>query len=79
MEISVGFADKEEAYYSGNGYVQDKSILGRVYYPARGVELCGQPVIRYMEYPWISTFETEGIRAVTENEKRGEHSDETGL
>lgn len=66
MEISVGFADKTETYYMENGYIREQSVLGWVYYPAKSVEFSGQIVIRYMEYPWISTFETEGIHAVTE-------------
>ena len=65
MEISVGFTDKEEEYYAGQGYVCDESMIGRVYYPEEGVELDGQIAVRYMKYPWISTFETDGIRAVT--------------
>ena len=65
MEISVGFTDKEEEYYAGQGYVYDESMIGRVYYPEEGVELDGQIAVRYMKYPWISTFETDGIRAVT--------------
>lgn len=69
MEISVGFTDKEEAYYIGQGYIRDESVLGRVYYPKEGVRLEGQIVVRYMEYPWISTFETDGIRAVSEDNK----------
>ncbi len=70
MEISVGFTDKEEEYYTGNGYICDESALGRVYYPAKGIEICGQPAVRYMEYPWISTFETDGMIAL-QTEKRG--------
>lgn len=70
MEVSVGFADKEETYYTGNGYICDESVLGRVYYPAEGVEICGQPTVRYMEYPWISAFETEGI--VAKQTEKGE-------
>lgn len=64
MEISVGFADKDEDYYSEQGYTWDESVLGRVYYPDKGVEIDGQIVVRYMEYPWISTFEVDGIRAL---------------
>lgn len=54
-------------------------MLGRVYYPAEGVKLCGRAAIRYMEYPWISTFETGGIRAVTENNEKGDKVDGTEL
>ena len=68
MEISVGFTDKEEAYYIGQGYVSDESVLGRVYYPKEGVELDGQIAVRYMDYPWISTFEIDGIRAAADNQ-----------
>lgn len=69
MEISVGFTDKEEAYYTGQGYIRDESVLGRVYYPKEGVEFDGQIEVRYMEYPWISTFETAGIRAAAADNK----------
>ena len=62
MEISVGFTDKDEKDYTEWGYVWDESVLGKVYYHRVGVEIEGQIVIRYMEYPWISTFEVEGIR-----------------
>lgn len=65
MEISVGFADKDEAYYAGHGYVWDDSVIGKVYYPREGVETEGQIKVRYMEYPWISTFEVDGIRAAS--------------
>lgn len=64
MEISVGFADKEKEYYDGQGYICDESVLGRVYYPKAGVVLEGRIAVRYMNYPWISTFEIDGIRAV---------------
>lgn len=63
MEISVGFTDKDEMYYAEQGYVRDESVLGKVYYPRMGVETDDRIEIRYMEYPWISTFEVEGIRA----------------
>lgn len=62
MEISVGFADKEDEYYNGKGYTCEESVIGKVYYPTAGVQIDGPIVIRYMEYPWISTFEVDGIR-----------------
>lgn len=62
--MSVGFADKEKEYYINRGYHCDESVMGKVYYPAEGVCTEKQIVIRYMEYPWISTFEVEGIRVV---------------
>lgn len=43
--------------------------MGKVYYPAKGVRTDDQIVVRYMEYPWISTFEVEGIQVIPpENE-----------
>ncbi len=67
MEISVGFADKTKENYIENDYIREQSVFGWVYYPAKGVELSGRIAIRYMEYPWLSTFEIEGIHAVTED------------
>lgn len=61
--------DKEKEYYSGQGYICDESMIGRVYYPKEGVKLEGQIAVRYMEYPWINTFETDGIRAVSADNK----------
>lgn len=64
MEISVGFADKDKDYYISQGYICDESTMGLVYYPGENIQVDESIVIRYMEYPWISTFEVDGIRAL---------------
>lgn len=47
---------------TGEGYFQDTSVLGNVYYKTDGVEINGQIEVNYMEYPWISCFEVAGIK-----------------
>lgn len=69
MEMSVGFADEEESYYTGLGFVCDESVMGKVYYPKDGVKIEGAIIVRYMEYPWISAFEIDGIYALPSEEK----------
>lgn len=44
-----------------DGYVCDVSELGKVYYRPQGIEIEGQIEINYMEYPWISCFEVDGM------------------
>ena len=43
------------------GYQVEQSDLGKVYYPTEGVEIPDQIVINYVEYPWITCFEVEGV------------------
>lgn len=43
------------------GYIAEKSELGEVYYPAEGVNVLGPIIIKYVEYPWITCFEVEGL------------------
>lgn len=43
------------------GYDADKSELGRVYYPKEYMILTDDSAVKYVEYPWITCFETEGI------------------
>ncbi len=43
------------------GYVSDASELGKVYYPKEGIQIPEQIVVKYVDYPWISCFEVEGI------------------
>lgn len=71
-EVSVGFTDKENEYYIDRGYHCDESVMGKVYYPAEGVRTEKKIVIRYMEYPWISTFEVEGIRVISAEKEADE-------
>ena len=62
LEILVDFTNKSQQELTEQGYIFDNSILGKVYYKPEGIEVCGQIHVNYMEYPWLSCFETEGIR-----------------
>lgn len=64
MEMSVGFTDKEEEEMRKAGYVFEKSEVGNVYYPGEGIAVSETVEIKYMEYPWISCFEVEGIEII---------------
>ena len=43
------------------GYQWEQSELGKVYYPSEGVVFADKICVTYMEYPWISCFEVEGV------------------
>ena len=43
------------------GYETAKSELGNVYYPKEGVSIVGNAAVNYVEYPWITCFEVEGV------------------
>lgn len=45
----------------GRGYDVDESEMGYVYYPKEGIEIPDHIIVNYMEYPWITCFEVEGI------------------
>lgn len=59
--MSVGFTDKDEEQMLGKGYVFQQSELGNVYYPKEGILLEETIEVKYVEYPWITCFEVEGI------------------
>lgn len=61
MEISVGFADKDFAYYKENGYQQDETVLGAVFILTDKIDITGDIRIRYEKHPWIEHFEVDGI------------------
>ncbi len=46
----------------GKGYLVDFSELGNVYYPAEGVERAEKVSVNYVEYPWITCFEVDGLK-----------------
>ncbi|WP_346706456.1 hypothetical protein [Merdimonas faecis] len=46
------------------GYASDQSELGNVYYPAEGVSRTETVSVNYVEYPWITCFEVEGLSIV---------------
>ncbi len=62
MEILVDFTNKNEQEFAEQGYVCEDSMVGKVYYDPDKIEACGQIAVNYMEYPWVSCFETEGVR-----------------
>lgn len=43
------------------GYVREQSELGDVYYPSEGINIPDKIIVKYVDYPWISCFEVEGI------------------
>lgn len=43
------------------GYLFEKSEFGNVYYPEEGVAVQEIIIIKYVEYPWITCFEVEGV------------------
>ena len=61
LEMSVGFTEKNEGEMLEEGYISDKSELGKVYYPSEGIRTLEQVTVKYVEYPWITCFEVEGI------------------
>ena len=61
MEVSVGFTDKDEKQMAEEGYLFEKSEFGNVYYPKEGVAVQEIIIIKYVEYPWITCFEVEGV------------------
>ena len=61
MEVSVGFTDRDEEQIVEEGYLFQRSELGNVYYPKEGVAIQETIIIKYVEYPWITCFEVEGI------------------
>ena len=63
-EMSVGFTVEEEQIMIEKGYVLDESVLGKVYYPKEGIRISGEIIVKFVDYPWISCFEVEGIEIV---------------
>lgn len=59
---------------SEKGYILDKSILGKVYYPKEGIHIPEKIIVKYVDYPWISCFEVEGIEILKE-ESEDEQTD----
>ena len=61
LEVVVSFTDEEKEAMLAKGYLADQSELGVVYYPQTGVRVEGQLVVKYVEYPWITCFEVDGL------------------
>ena len=64
MEMAVMFTEKDEATMIEDGFVSDKSELGMVYYPKEGIRIVDQITVKYVDYPWISCFEVDGIEII---------------
>lgn len=43
------------------GYTADKSELGYVYYPKEGIVIHDHITVQYIEYPWITCFQVDGV------------------
>ena len=65
-EVAVSFTDEEESVMQKKGYAVSQSELGNVYYPEEGVEVPENIVVKYVEYPWITCFEVEGLKIMKE-------------
>ena len=63
-EMSVGFTVEDTASMLEKGYVLDKSELGRVFYPKEGIRIPEGVKVKYVEYPWITCFEVDGIEII---------------
>ncbi len=53
------------------GYQSERSEFGNVYYPKDGVRVSEQVIVKYVEYPWITCFEVEGIEIWKEKNGAG--------
>ncbi|MBE5061862.1 hypothetical protein INF30_01075 [Lachnospiraceae bacterium DSM 108991] len=57
----VSFTREDKGAMEAKGYVAGKSEVGYVYYPAEGVKTSEEIAVNYIEYPWLTRFEVEGI------------------
>lgn len=88
MEVSVSFAgdDEDEEYYTSIGYIADCWIdedgagdkSGKAYYPASGVEITGEIIVRYEITPWISRFEIDGIKPLETDDAEQSSTEKDG-
>ena len=74
--MSVGFTVGEEKEMLEKGYVLDESVLGKVYYPKEGIRIPDKITVKYVDYPWISCFEVEGIEILKSKAGEQENEDE---
>lgn len=59
--MSVGFTDEEKDAMLSKGYAADVSELGNVFYPKEGIIIRDKISVNYVEYPWLTRFEVDGI------------------
>lgn len=62
--MSVGFTVEDTQSMLEKGYVLDESEFGRVFYPKEGILIIEKIIVKYVEYPWITCFEVEGIEII---------------
>ena len=74
--MSVGFTVGEEKEMLEKGYLLDESVLGKVYYPKEGITIPDKITVKYVDYPWISCFEVEGIEILKSKAGEQENEDE---
>ena len=74
--MSVGFTVGEEKEMLEKGYLLDESVLGKVYYPKEGIRIPDKITVKYVDYPWISCFEVEGIEILKSKAGEQENEDE---
>jgi len=74
--MSVGFTVGEEKEMLEKGYLLDESVLGKVYYPKEGIRIPDIITVKYVDYPWISCFEVEGIEILKSKAGEQENEDE---
>ena len=75
MEMSVGFTVEDDSTMISKGYVLDKSELGKVFYPDEGIVIQDKIIVKYVDYPWISCFEVEGIEILKTQTEEQEYND----
>lgn len=57
----VSFTREDKETMEKKGYQAVESEMGYVYYPAEGVVASDEIAVNYIEYPWLTRFEVEGI------------------
>lgn len=62
--MSVSFTEDDQDAMSEKGYAVDKSELGYVYYPKEGIVIRDHITVQYVEYPWITCFQVDGVEIV---------------
>ncbi|WP_243126339.1 hypothetical protein [[Clostridium] hylemonae] len=65
--MSVSFTDESSDAMLAKGYETDESELGNVYYPREGIVIPDHIAVNYIEYPWITCFEVEGVEILKED------------
>ena len=60
--MSVSFTDEKESFMASKGYEWKQSEFGNVYYPKDALIFEEEAEVNYVEYPWITRFDTKGIK-----------------